>query len=363
MTWLGAGLVFVAVAVTGLAYLAWYLTWEQRQTRGMAYYGRSLDGRNALKRRIRLLSLPAKPLVHLLAAGSRRRSTMPSFDFEGVSGPPRVSSPDMFARAKAYEPRREDVFVATQMRCGTTWMQQIVFEIASRGRGDLSDSGYGHLYAVSPWIDAINSVSMEAAPLVGDMRARIIKCHLPVSICPYSEAARYIYVTRHPVSCFASILDYNRSLLGPLAPPVATMADWFCSDRMYWRPWPDHVAGWWDWAAARPNVLFLHFEDMKADLGGIVDRVATFLGQSLTAEERARVVEKSSFAWMQAHEDWLEMAPPTMFSVSGGRFLASGRAARHEDVPSDVRQRVLAYCATSLQDRAYPVQRFYPDIR
>ena len=61
----------------------------------------------------------------------------------------------------------------------------------------------------------VNSVALRDAPLVGENPTRIIKTHLPTKLCPYSEQAKYIYVTRHPVSCFASIVDYNRTLLGP----------------------------------------------------------------------------------------------------------------------------------------------------
>src|SRR4029079_6768280 len=139
----------------------------------------------ALKRRIRWYSLPSLPLVRFLAWANQRRLTMPTFEFEGVSGPTKVSSPEVFARAKAYQPRREDVFVVTQMRCGTTWMQQIVYEIVMRGRGDFTDEAHRHLYAISPWIDAVNSVSVAAAPLVGQPPTRIIKSHLPAVLCPY----------------------------------------------------------------------------------------------------------------------------------------------------------------------------------
>jgi hypothetical protein len=142
-------------------------------------------------------------MVRLLAAVMRKQLTMPYFEFEGVAGPQKASSPEVFARAKAYRPAPEDVFVATQMRCGTTWMQQIVYEVVNRGAGDLSDTGHGHLYAISPWIDALNSVSMADAPIVGKRPTRIIKTHLPTSLCPQSEASHLI--ARHPVSCFASI--------------------------------------------------------------------------------------------------------------------------------------------------------------
>jgi len=362
VSWLGWLLLAVLLLVGGIIYLAWYMAWEARHTQGMAYYGLPVAERRRLKRRMRLYSLPAKPMAWLLAPLARRQPTLPAFEYEGVYGPPRVSSPEVFERARRYQPQPEDVFVATQMRSGTTWMQQIVYEVVSRGRGDLSDEGHGHLYAMSPWIDAVNSVSMDDAPLVGERPSRIIKTHLPASLCPFGDAAKYIYVTRHPVSCFASIVDYNRSLLGPLMPPIRTYANWFCSDRMYWGPWPEHVAGWWDLAERHGNVLFVHFEEMKTDLPAVVDRVASLLGCPLSADERQHVVDRCSFGYMRDREDWFEMSPPTMFSVTGGRFMASGKAARHDDVGPEVRERIVAWCREALRGREYPAARYYPDL-
>ena len=63
--------------------------------------------------------------------------------------------------------------------------------------------------------------------------------------------------------------------------------------------WAEHVASFWPWRT-RPNVLFLRFEDMKADLPGTVQRIATLMNIALSADELARVVEKSSFAYMKA---------------------------------------------------------------
>jgi hypothetical protein len=362
MIWWGAAIAALLLFAGSLLYLVVYLRWEEKQTAGMAYYGLSLAERRALKRRISRYSFPARPVVRLLALALRQRLTMPSFEFEGVSGPTKVSSPEVFAKAKNYRPQPEDVFVATQMRCGTTWMQQLVYEIASRGRGDLSDQGHRHLYATCPWIDALNSVSLEHAPRIGEKGLRIIKTHLPVALCPYGEDAKYIYVARHPVSCFASIVDFNRLMIGPLLPPVTTLAEWFCSDRMYWSPWPAHVDGWWRWAKGRPNVLFVHFEEMKRDFGSVRDRVARFLGYQLTADEARRVDERCSFRYMQDHEEFFEMAPPTMFSVAGDHFMPSGKASRNEDVPPAIGERVLSYCRQALRNSEYPVQRFYPDL-
>ena len=328
----------------------------------MAYYGKTLPERRAVKKWIRRYSLPAMPLVSILAICNRKRATMPVFEYEGVCGPPKVSGPEVFERAKNYQPRSEDIFVASQMRCGTTWMQQLVYEIVNRGQGDLSDKGHGHLYATCPWIDAVNSVSLEDAPLVAEKPARIIKTHLPTRLCPYSEVAKYIYVTRHPVSCFASIVDYNRTLLGPLMPDIDKLVDWYCSDRMYWLPWPAHVAGWWQWAQSRKNVLFVHYEEMTKNFAAVLDRVAEFLGYQLTGAEVELISEKCSFKYMKENEELFEMAPPNMFSVIGGQFLTSGKTNRHQDVTPAVRERILDYCRQSLHGSDYPAHQFYPDL-
>ena len=51
-----------------------------------------------------------------------------------------------------------------------------------------------------------------------------------------------------------------------------------------------------------PNVLLMHFADMKRNLPHEVDRMAKFLGKELTAEERQRVSTHTTFQWMKEHE-------------------------------------------------------------
>lgn len=361
MIWL-ALLAIMAVVVGSALYLGWYFGWEASQTAGVGYFGRTVADRRALKHRIRRYSLPAVPLVRLLALILPKPTALPGFEYEGVWGPKRVSSPEVFARAKAYRPGPEDVFVVTQMRCGTTRMQQLVYQIVTHGRGDFEQDGFSHIYAASPWIDGINSVSMEAAPLLGTPPVRLIKTHLPTELCPYSPEAKYIYVARHPVSCFASIVDFNRSMVGPLLPPVEALAEWYLSDRMYWLPWARHVDGWWRLSQRHDNVLFVHFEEINRDFDAVLSRVASFLGHSLTAQESGRIAEHCSFQYMKEHEELFEMAPPTMFTVAGGQFMVSGKEKRHEDVTPAIKARIIDSCRRALAGAEYPAGRFYPDL-
>jgi hypothetical protein len=101
---------------------------------------------------------------------------------------------------------------------------------------------------------------------------------------------------------------------------------------------------------------------MKADFAAVLDQVAGFLGYQLTIDEKQRITEKCSFQYMQDHEELFEMSPPNMFSVARGRFMASGKENRYEDVTLAIRQRILDYCRQALEGSKYPAQRFYPDL-
>jgi aryl sulfotransferase len=207
-------------------------------------------------------------------------------------------------------------------------------------------------------------VSIDDAPVVGTAgKARIIKTHLPGSLCPKGDAARYIYVARHPLSCFASCVDFVATNVGAMAPPMAAYEEWFRSkDLMWWGTWTDHVKGWWDRARGNARVLFLHFEDMKKDLPGVVRQVAAFLGvPPLNDTELASVVEKCGFAYMQEHQDHFEMHPPHIMQTNAELFVR-GTADRHKDVPPDVRQRTLAWAKAELKDSDYPLASRYPDV-
>jgi hypothetical protein len=117
---------------------------------------------------------------------------------------------------------------------------------------------------------------------------------------------------------------------------------------------------WWQWQQGQRSVRAFRGD---RDLAGTVERVGAFLGCALTPEEKRRVVEKSTFDYMKAHEEVFEMAPPTMFSAAGGEFMASGKEKRHEDVTLAVRDRILGYCRQALKGGDYPAGRFYADLK
>ena len=348
------------VALAWLGFVAYSFIWLKRETGGDRYFARTLAERRALKQEILRRS---RTVVGILAPAARLlRPRPPSGHYRGVAFPKLVCPQSVFEASTRYVPEKRDIFLSAQVKCGTTWMQQIVYELLMRSHGDLGDDGHRHMYALSPWIEAAASVPFERAALIGERQQRIVKTHHNATLCPYSKDARYLYVTRHPVSCFASFVDFLRKVSGPMAWTLPEFVDMYCSDEMYWTPWPDHVEGWWRWAQERPNVLFLHYEDMLDNLPGAVDQVAAFLETPLTPEERAEVVRRSGYDYMKANEEVFEMSAPSYFSVLGGSYFKSGKKTRHRDVGPAERDRIHAFVRERLVGKSYPLGRFYPDV-
>jgi aryl sulfotransferase len=352
-----------ALFLVQLVHLALVLAWADRQTAGLAYYGAAPDARRRFRRRLRLHARILAPCLWLQSRLTAFRFDRATFRAEGLAGPLGTCAPETFTRGRAYRPGPEDVFVATMMKCGTTWMLHVVYQVLRRGAGDLVETG-STLHAVCPWLEGRRTVKMEQAPLVGTARpSRIIKTHFPATHVPWSEAARYIYVARHPASCYASTADFIRENAGWFAPEEAAIEAWFTSEEaMWWGTWPAHVEGWWRKHAESANVLFVTFEEMKRDLPAVVRQVAAFLGvEPLGPAELAAVVEKCSFRYMQAHQEAFEMHPPQLLGVDAA-FFVGGSAERHAGLPAPLRARLGAWCAGRLAGGRFPLARYYPDV-
>lgn len=334
--------------------------WHNSQTKGLAYFGRPKVQRERFHHQVQVIGRLLRPIIRLMAG----RNPDPN-QFTVKRGewyfPASACSKASLDFACNYEPQANDVFVVTPMKCGTTWMQQIVYEILMKGEGDFSDSGHRHLFATSPWLESFNGVPLAEAPLLGSQQLRLIKSHLPAAACPFSESAKYIYVMRHPGSCFASSVDFFRANAGDLSPTPETMLDWFCSDRMWWGSWVKHVAGFYERHQKCSNILFISFEDMKADLPGVIERVAEFLNVDLTEPQYLAIQRKSSFSYMKEHEEQFEMLAPGFFAT-GDSFFPSGSANRFDALSPQVQTRISEYVRAELQGDDFPLADFYPDV-
>jgi hypothetical protein len=199
----------------------------------------------------------------------------------------------------SYTPSVQDIFVCTYAKSGTNWMMQLAHQVAFHGAGD-----YEHIHDVVAWpeMQIIKSIALESTLVqkASPAHRRVIKTHLPAKYVPYSEASRYVTVVRDPKEVFVSSYHFCLGTYGPFMPDIDAWFELFLTKKFPMSTgssWAEHTASYWA-LRDKPNVLIVFFGDMKKDLHLTAQRVADFLGVSLTADEMKAVVEKSSFSYM-----------------------------------------------------------------
>ncbi len=102
-------------------------------------------------------------------------------------------------RGLDYKPDPTDVFIVTPPKCGTTWTQQIVHGLRTRGSMDFDE-----ICRVVPWINMAQDTGIDIyAAQVANPRA--FKTHSTLDEVP--KGGKYIVVLRDP--CDALFSDYH----------------------------------------------------------------------------------------------------------------------------------------------------------
>ncbi|KAL6853373.1 hypothetical protein ACP4OV_019402 [Aristida adscensionis] len=152
----------------------------------------------------------------------------------------------------SFRAHQDDIILATNPKCGTTWLKALAFTVANR--------------------------------------SRILTTHMPVSLLPDSILAcgcRLVYICRDPKDAFVSRWHFENRIR--VAQEVIELQDAFnnfCEGVSSFGPFWDHCLGYWRESATRPHkVLFLKYEEMMSEPVKHVRRLARFLGVLFSGEE------------------------------------------------------------------------------
>lgn len=208
--------------------------------------------------------------------------------------------------------RNDDIIIATYAKSGTTWMQQIVAQMLYNGDPELA------VAELSPWIDLrVPPKEVKLPSVEAQTTRRILKTHLPVDALVFSPKAKYLYIARdgrdvlwsmynHHANANAawySALNDTPGRVGPpIEPPPADIhqywRDWMAKDGHPFWPFWDNLRSWWQ-IRALPNVLFVHFNNLKRDMPGEMRRIAAFLDIPIDESRWDTILEYCSFDWMK----------------------------------------------------------------
>ncbi len=269
---------------------------------------------------------------------------------ETLEEPPRGGAPWMDPSIQGrIEWRDGDIVVSVPAKSGTTWTMNIVHQLRAGG-----DPNFDDVYAEVPWLELLPSPNVAPDELVAQFdamprsRRRAFKTHSPPGPLPYQRPGvdhdvRYVVVVRNPEEALASMHPFIAAhsdawfdLWGvPRDAMVRTDLESFYND--FAQPLVrgsifGFVAAWWP-LRRQPNVLFMHFSDMKRDHEGSVREIGRFLGLAPRPEQWPAVLEYTSFAWMKANEHKFEISTLGEVPIlERGAMIRKGKAgAAHED--------------------------------
>ncbi len=222
------------------------------------------------------------------------------------------------ARWDSFVPRQGDIIVATPAKCGTTWTQMICALLVHQ-TPDLPQP----LTVLSRWLDRhTEPVESVLAHFEGQPFRRIIKTHTPLDGLPYWDEVTYVFCGRDPRDAQLSMVDHlaNASLetvaearrRGHLpddfqfpTDPNQLFAIWATVGQQPWMSdgFPANSVlylsnTYWQYRHL-PNIVFLHYADLTADLDGEMRRLAAALGIAVDEARWPALVAAASFAAMK----------------------------------------------------------------
>lgn len=245
-------------------------------------------------------------------------------------------------RWRRFEGRPGDIFVCTPPKCGTTWTQTVVAMLLFPD-GNLP----APVTEMAPWFDArFEPLDDVAARLAAQGHRRSVKTHTPADGIPWSPDAFYLVVGRDGRDTFMSFVNHMASMRPDVmmemvasamdegiefdpTPPPEDLHELFPRWLEDWGFF-HFLRSYWD-LRELPNVLFVHYNDLKADLGKEIRRIAAFLGIAVDEALLPGILERCSFEWMKANSQRIGDFEK-LFQGGGKSFFYKGTNGRWRDV-------------------------------
>ncbi|NXV96972.1 ST2B1 Sulfotransferase, partial [Calonectris borealis] len=266
--------------------------------------------------------------------------------FAGISLPGHLHTQESLGFAATFPFRPTDVVIATYPKSGTTWMQEILTLLFSRG--DVLPAKTIPNWERAPWLEQIyfrDALRDTAAP-------RLITTHLPARVLApalQQSKAKVIYMARNPKDVAVSFYHFHRlakflpdpgsfdtfltrflegtgkgwgvpgSRDSAMGPPITPL-----SPPVHYGSWFDHVKGWLGQRQLL-DILYVTYEEVHQDLRSTAQRLSTFLGCPLGPETLGALEQHCSFMAMRdnAMANY-SLIPSEIMDHSQGCFMRKG---------------------------------------
>ena len=267
------------------------------------------------------------------------------------------------ARFEGFEFRDGDIIISTPPKCGTTWTQTIcallIFQTTEFPE---------HVDLLSPWLEqSLRPLDEVRADLAAQTHRRFIKSHTPLDGLPWDERVTYICVGRDPRDVglswdnhianidFGAFFTLREKAVGnedlaELMPSPEALVRAESEAERFWQ-WVDgeppitedlgslaftlHHLGSFFSKRDEPNVVLLHYGDMKDDLEGQMRALAARLSIDVPESLWPQLVPAATFEHMKSKAT--DVAPNATESIwlDQSRFFNKGTSGQWRHLLDD----------------------------
>lgn len=240
--------------------------------------------------------------------------------------------------------RDDDIILGTYGKCGTTWVQQILGQLLFDGAEDLP------IADMSPWMDLrVPPKEVKLEMVEAQTHRRFLKTHLPVDALVFSPRAKYMYVVRDGRDVVWSLYNHHvtandtwyaalNETPGLVGPPIGRPADtvqeyfrlWLEKDGFPIWPFFHHVRSWWE-IRHLPNMMLMHYSELKRDLQGSIRKIAAHLDIPVREDKWPEILAHCSIDYMRDHGDKTVPLGGAFWEGGAKSFIYKGVNGRWRD--------------------------------
>ena len=259
-------------------------------------------------------------------------------------------------RWKFFKHRDSDIIISTPSKAGTTWIQRICSLLIFQSSVELDRP----IAQISPWLDQLISPIEEIIDLYeSQTHRRFIKSHTPLTALPYFPNVTYLVCGRDPRDIFISMENHYNNLdmakfieltfrnsdvveAPPLRPDDMDVNErfelWLTKGSFPWESdgypfWSTfhHLQSFWSHREL-PNIHFIHYADLQADLASEMRRIASILQIEIDESQWPELVKGATFSEMKKR--YYEFVPNVdqAFWRNASKFFNKGVSGQWREI-------------------------------
>uniref|UniRef100_A0A803KVK3 Sulfotransferase n=1 Tax=Chenopodium quinoa TaxID=63459 RepID=A0A803KVK3_CHEQI len=193
-----------------------------------------------------------------------------------------------------FQARDTDIILATNPKCGTTWLKALAYAIINRKinppGGDNHPLHSNNPHELVPYLELKLYADHQVPDLTKLPSPRLFSTHLPIDSLPLSikeTGCKVVYLARDPKDAFISFWHFmNKPRPQNSKITLEEAFDKFYKGVNICGPFWGHLLNAWKYSLDNPNkVFFLKYEELKEQPKLYLKKLAEFWGCPFSLEE------------------------------------------------------------------------------